>query len=67
MKQWKVVYPTCLKISYICQIYKNKGEKSEKSNYLALLSCMSKILEKIIDDSLYEYCISHELLIQGLR
>ena len=48
MKLWKVVYPTCLNITYICQIYKNKGVKSEKSNYrpIALLSCMSKILHK---------------------
>jgi len=41
------------------------GEKPEKYNYriIALLSCMSKILEKIIYKSLYEYCVSHELLI----
>ena len=61
----KGVYPSCWKISNICPVYKNKGEKSEKSNYrtIALLSCMSKILEKIIYYSLYEYCVSNELLI----
>ena len=68
----KGVYPSYWKISNICPVYKNKGEKSEKSNYrpIALLSCMSKILEKIIYKSLYEYCVSHDLLIKensGLR
>ena len=59
------VYPSRWKISHIGPVYKNKGEKSEKSNYrpIALLSCMSKILEKIIYKSLYEYCVSHKLLI----
>ena len=61
----KGVYPSCWNISNICPVYKNKGENSEKSNYrpIALLSCMSKILEKIIYMSLYEYCVSNELLI----
>lgn len=61
----KGVYPSCWKISNICPVYKNKGEKNEKSNYrpIVLLSCMSKILEKIIYKSLNEYCVSNELLI----
>jgi hypothetical protein len=61
----KGVYPSCWKISNICPVYKNKGEKSEKSNYrpITLLSCMSKILEKLIYKSIYEYCVSNELLI----
>ena len=56
---------SCWKMSDICPVYKNKGVKSEKSNYrpIALLSCMSNILEIIIYKSLYEYCVSHELLI----
>ena len=58
--------PFMMDNSHVCQVYKNKCGKSEKSNYrpIALLSCMSKILEKIIYKSLYEYCASHELLIR---
>jgi hypothetical protein len=57
---------------HVCPVDKNKCGKSEKSNYrpIALLSCMFKILEKIIYKSLYEYCVSHDLLIKensGLR
>jgi len=42
--------PSCLNISHIYQVYKNKSEKSEKYNYrpIAFPSCMSTILEKII-------------------
>ena len=60
----KVVYSTCRKISHICPDNKNKGQKGEKSNYrpIAVLSCMSRKLEKIMCRSLYEYCVSHELL-----
>jgi hypothetical protein len=45
-------------------VYKNKIEKIENSNYrpILFLSCMSTILEKIIYKSIYEYCVSHELL-----
>jgi len=61
------VYSTCRKISHICPVNKNKGEKSENSNYrpIAVLSCMSRILEKIMCRSLYEYCVSHKLLIRA--
>ena len=52
-------------ISHICPMSRNKDEKSEKSNYgpIALLSCMPKIIEKIMYKSLYEYCVSHGLYI----
>ena len=64
--------PFIMDNSHVCPVDKNKCGKSEKSNYhpIALLSCMSKILEKIIYKSLYEYCVSHDLLIKensGLR
>ena len=64
-KLLKIVYLSCWKISHIYPFIKNKGEKNEKSNFrpIALLSCMSKILQKITYKSLYEYCVSHELLI----
>jgi len=49
--------------SYLSALVKNE---SEKSNYrpIAVLSCMSRILEKIICRLLYEYCVSHGLLIR---
>ena len=58
--------PFIMDNSHVCPVYKNKCGKSEKSNYrpISLLSCMSKILEKIIYKSLYEYCVSHELLVR---
>jgi hypothetical protein len=45
-------------------VYKNKIGKIENSNYrpILFLSCMSKILEKIMYRSIYKYCVSHELL-----
>jgi hypothetical protein len=58
--------PFIMDNSHVCPVYKNKCGKNEKSNYrpIALLSCISKILEKIIYKSLYEYYVSHDLLIR---
>ena len=49
------VFPSYWKISNVCPVFKNKGDKSDKCNYhpIALLYCVSKILEKIIYKSLY--------------
>ena len=49
-KLWKVVYLSCWKSFHICPVYTNMGEKSDKSNYrsITLVSCMSKILVKVI-------------------
>ena len=63
---WKVVYSSCWKISHISSVYKNKGEKLKNPTIVSLLlvSYMSRILQKIVYKSLYEYCASHELLIR---
>jgi hypothetical protein len=52
----------------MCPMSRNKDEKSEKSNYgpIALLSCMPKIIEKIMYKSLYKYCVSHGLYINNI-
>ena len=53
------------KISHMYLVSRNKAEKNEKSTYrpIALLSCMPKIIEKIMYQSLYKYCVSHGLQI----
>ena len=55
------------KISHICPVSRNKDDNSEKFNYrpFALLSCMPRIIEKIMYKSVYKYCVSHVLYING--
>ena len=52
-------------MSNVCPVYKQKGNKRDISNYrpIALLSTISKIFEKVIYKSLYEFCVFHNLLI----
>ncbi|CAC5380462.1 unnamed protein product [Mytilus coruscus] len=59
------VYPSLWKVSNVCPVYKNKGDKNIMSNNrpIALLSSVSKILEKIIYKAIYEFCEFHDLLI----
>ncbi|CAC5359724.1 unnamed protein product [Mytilus coruscus] len=59
------VYPSVWKVSNVCPVYKNKGDKNIMSNYrpIALLSSASKILEKIIYKAIYEFYEFHDLLI----
>ena len=55
------------KILYLFQFIKIRVKQCEKSNYrpISVLSCMSKIREKIICKSLYKYCVFHGLLINN--
>ncbi|VDI74910.1 Hypothetical predicted protein [Mytilus galloprovincialis] len=60
------VYPSLWKVSNVCPVYKNKGDKKNiMSNYrpIALLSSVSKILEKVIYKAIYEFCEFNDLLI----
>ncbi|VDI50077.1 Hypothetical predicted protein [Mytilus galloprovincialis] len=59
------VYPSLWKVSNVCPVYKNKGDKNIMSNYrpIALLSSVSKILEKVIYKAIYEFCEFNDLLI----
>jgi sarcosine oxidase/L-pipecolate oxidase len=50
------VFPSKWKVSNVCPVFKN-GDKQNKSNYrpIALLSSVSKCLEKIVFKRLYEH------------
>ena len=57
------LFPDLWKMSNVCPVYK-KGSKNLTNNYrpISLLPVFSKILEKIIYDTLYSYCINNKLL-----
>ena len=65
MKLWKVGYSSCWKISHICQVDENKGEKVKIPTIVPLLywHVCPKYFIKQIYMSLYVYCVSHELRI----
>ena len=57
------VFPSKLKLAKVIPLFK-KGDKTSIENYrpIALLPCMSKVLEKIINIQLYDYFQSNHLL-----
>ena len=58
------IFPNTWKTAIIKPIFKNKGSPSNPTNYrpISLLSCMSKILEKIVFNKIYKHISEHELL-----
>ena len=58
------VFPNSWKIANIKPIFKNKGSPSSPTNYrpISLLSCISKILEKIVFRKIYSHITEHQLL-----
>lgn len=56
------IFPNKFKLAHVIPIYKN-SKKSEMTNYrpISLLTCMSKILEKIIFDRLYSFIEKNNL------
>jgi hypothetical protein len=52
----EMVFPGQLKIAHVIALFK-KGDKSLPSNYrpVSLLSCVSKILEKIVYKQIYNH------------
>ena len=56
-------FPSAWKKSNIVPIFK-KGEKTSVSNYrpISLLSCTSKIIERVVFNELYDYCVKNNLL-----
>ena len=68
----QIIFKTCIhdgtfpdkwKMSNVCPIHK-KDAKNRKENYrpISLLPILSKIFEKVIFDSLYDYFIHNDLL-----
>ena len=51
------VFPSQAKIASILPLYKDKGERSDKTNYrpLSILSALSKIFERLIHNQLASY------------
>ena len=62
IKQGKV--PEAWKLALVTQVYKNKGSKSDVTNYrpISLTSIASRIMESIIRDNLMEYIKTKDLL-----
>lgn len=56
-------FPDCWKRANVSPVFK-KNDKQRKENYrpISLLSCVGKVMERIIYNELYEYCISNNLL-----
>ena len=54
------------KVANVCPVFKN-GDKQNITNYrpIALLSSVSKCLEKIVYKRLYEHCVDNSLLIEN--
>ena len=59
----KGIFPDDLKIAKVTPIYKT-DDKSNLSNYrpISVLSCFSKILERIMYNSLYQYLTENKIL-----
>ena len=58
------IFPTSWKLANVKPIFKNKGSPSDISNYrpISLLSCLSKILERLVFKRIYEHLMNHNLL-----
>ena len=57
-------FPSQWKIARVTPIFKNQGQKDDKSNYrpISVLPILSKVYEKHIHESLYEYCNKNNIL-----
>ena len=56
-------FPNSLKIAKVTPVFKS-GESSEAGNYrpISVLSCFSKVLERVMYNRLYSHLLDHELL-----
>ena len=57
------MFPDRWKRAHVTPVHK-KDNKQIKENYrpISLLSCIGKIMERVVFNKLYEYCLSHDLL-----
>ena len=58
------IFPSTWKTAIVTAIYKRKGSSSDPSNYrpISLLSCVSKILEKLVFAKIYTHITDHSIL-----
>ena len=58
------IFPAFWKLANVKPIFKNKRSPSDISNYrpINLLSCLSKVLEKLVFKRIYEHLMNHDLL-----
>ena len=58
------IFPNTWKIANVKPIFKNKGSPSNPTNYrpISLLSCMSKILQKIVFNNIYKHICENQLI-----
>ena len=58
------LFPDIWKLSHITSIWKQKGLKSDKTNYrpISLLPTLSKICESVIHNGLLSHCIDNNLI-----
>ena len=57
-------FPTSWKQANVTPIFKNKGTNSEPTNYrpISLLSCISKIFEKLVFKQVYKHLTDNNIL-----
>ena len=60
------VFPDNCKIARVIPVYKNKGSKNMFDNYrpISLLPVFSKVLEKLIYDSVFEFLVRYQILFE---
>ena len=58
------LFPDIWKISHVTAIFKQKGLKSEKSNYrpISLLPTLSKVFESVAHKRLLDHCLENKLI-----
>ena len=56
--------PKIWKLAHIVPIYKNKGDRSDCSNYrpISLTSTISKVMERVVRSQLYQYLVRNNIL-----
>ena len=57
------IFPNSWKEANVAPVFK-KGDRQDLKNYrpVSLLSCTSKLLERVVYNRLYEYCMVNDLL-----